>query len=257
MDSTPDDVLPIGAFHARHSSKDKSTYSLAQSAFTESTIPLLEKLEAFPRFATKRSMARFLVKLELYKRIINTTGIVVECGVLNGAGLFTWAQLSNIFEPVNHTRKIVGFDTFEGFPSIDPAIDNAGLLESKVGDLRGSSFEELSLAVEKFNGERSLSHIPLVHLVKGDFLNTSKTYLEKNSQTIVSLLYLDFDLYEPTRVALERFLPLMPKGAIVAFDELNCESFPGETKALDHVMGIKNYAIQRFPWDPWISYIQL
>ena len=35
-----------------------------------------------------------------------------------GAGLMTWNQLSSIFEPVNHTRKIIGFDTFSGFTSL-------------------------------------------------------------------------------------------------------------------------------------------
>ena len=35
-----------------------------------------------------------------------------------GGGLFTWAQLSAIYEPVNHNRKIFGFDSFEGFPDI-------------------------------------------------------------------------------------------------------------------------------------------
>jgi hypothetical protein len=254
---TENAILPNGAYHGRHSVKDHAAYSLAERAFLDSSIPLLDKLESFPRFSTKRSLARFMAKERLFERILGVNGIVVECGVFNGAGLFTWAQLSNIFEPVNYNRKIVGFDTFAGFPSVNESKDNAGVLVSREGDLKGSAIKEIELSVEKYNQERALSHIANIELVQGDFNVTAEAYLGRHPQTIVSLLYLDFDLYEPTKKALELFLPLMPKGAIVAFDELNCESFPGETQALRDVVGIDRYAIRRFPFDPWISYIEL
>ena len=45
------------------------------------------------------------------------------------------------------------------------------------------------------------------------------------------MLYLDFDIYEPTLTALENFLPRMPKGSVIAFDELNNPDWPGETMA--------------------------
>lgn len=249
--------IPNGSYEGRHSGKDRSAYSLAEQAFAQSSIPLLDKLEAFPRFATKRAIARFMAKERLYEQVLPINGIVVECGVFNGAGLFTWAQLANIHEPVNYTRRIVGFDTFAGFPSVNEEKDNSGVQASREGDLRGSPLHELQLSVEKYNQERHLSHIPNVELVQGDFNETAPQYLARHPHTIVSLLYLDFDLYEPTRKALELFLPRMPKGAVVAFDELNCESFPGETQAFHEVMGIGAHRLQRFAFDPWISYIVL
>uniref|UniRef100_UPI00049100E1 TylF/MycF/NovP-related O-methyltransferase n=1 Tax=Microvirgula aerodenitrificans TaxID=57480 RepID=UPI00049100E1 len=203
-----------------------------------------------------RALARFMAKEQLFQQILPITGVIVECGVYNGAGLFTWAQLSNIHEPVNYTRKIVGFDTFEGFPSVN-AVDNQGSLHSRPGDICGSPLEELERSVEKYNSERHLAHIPNVELVKGDFTQTAAQYLEANPHTIISLLYLDFDLYEPTKKALELFLPRMPKGAIVAFDEINCESFPGETRALQEIVGIGTHEIRRFPFEPWVSYMVL
>lgn len=250
-------AIPNGSFEDRHSTRDRFAYRLTEDAFLKSKVPLLDKLEAFPRFATKRSIARFVAKHEIYQKILPTTGIIIECGVFNGSGLFTWAQLTTIYEPTNYTRKIVGFDTFSGFPEVNDEIDNVGVLKSKVGDLSGSSLEEMNLSVEKYNSERYLSHIPNIELIQGDFMETSTVYLDKNPHSIISLLYLDFDLYEPTKKALETFLPRMPKGSIVAFDEINCNSFPGETKALNEIMGIKNYRINRFPFEPWISYIEL
>jgi len=116
-------AVPTGAYEGRHSNQDKRAYNSAETAFQGSSISLLDKLEAFPRFATKRSLARFMVKEKLFEKILGINGIIVECGVFNGAGLFTWAQLSNIYEPVNYNRKIVGFDTFEGFPSVNQQAD--------------------------------------------------------------------------------------------------------------------------------------
>jgi hypothetical protein len=247
---------PSGTFPGRHNAKDINAYNLAEKAFAESGIRLIDKLESFPRFSTKRSLARFIAKEKLFEQVLNVNGIVIECGVFNGAGLFTWAQLSNIHEPANYNRKIVGFDTFEGFPSVNK-VDNTGVLVSRKGDLKGSSKEEIEMSLEKYQSERHLSHINNVSLVKGDFNITSEQYLRDNQHTVISLLYLDFDLYEPTKKALELFLPRMPKGAVVAFDEINCESFPGETLALHEVIGINHFKLNRFTFEPWISYIVL
>ena len=248
--------VPGGANPSRHSTKDSRAFKLLETAFEESTLRLLDKLEAFPRFVTKRSLARLFCKYEIYKQIIRANGIIVECGVYNGAGLFTWAQLANIFEPTNYNRRIVGFDTFEGFPSVANS-DSNKKLTPVIGDLRGSTLESFSMSLEKQNAERYLSHIPNTELVKGDFMKTGSAYLLNNPHTIISLLYLDFDLYEPTAKALEIFLPRMPKGSIVCFDELNCQNFPGETIAAFEQLDIPNRELKRFPEDPWISYIIL
>jgi hypothetical protein len=74
---------------------------------------------------------------------------------------------------------------------------------------------------------------------------------------VVSLLYLDFDLYAPTKAAIDTLLPRMPKGAILAFDELNQAQWPGETMAVVESIGLRNLRIQRFPYVPQLSYAVL
>jgi hypothetical protein len=71
---------------------------------------------------------------------------------------------------------------------------------------------------------------------------------------VVSLLFMDLDLYEPTRVALEQFVPRMPKGAIIAFDELDNPIWPGETLAAMAAIGLNKLSLRRFPWDPYVGY---
>lgn len=111
--------------------------------------------------------------------------------------------------------------------------------------------------IEVFDIYRPLGHIPKVELVKGDVSNTFESFLLENKHTLVALLYLDFDLYEPTKLALKTFLPRMPKGAIIAFDELNQKFWPGETIALLEELNVNNYKIERFTFQPQISYIIL
>jgi hypothetical protein len=46
----------------------------------------------------------------------------------------------------------------------------------------------------------------------------------------------------------------MPRGAVVAFDELDNPIWPGETQALIDTIGIRQLEIKRLDWDPYIGY---
>jgi hypothetical protein len=165
----------------------------------------------------------------------------------------SWAKLSAILEPENLTRRIYGFDTFDGFPTID-AKDNSEKVSNEVGDLRASSYEELLQLIEMFDADRFLGHMPKVELVKGDIAKTAPDFVETNPHLVVSLLFMDCDLYEPTKAALEAFVPRMPKGAILAFDELDNPIWPGETLAVLESLGLNRLRLQRLPWDPYIAF---
>ena len=105
-----------------------------------------------------------------------------------------------------------------------------------------------------YNKNRFLNHIEKVKLVKGDVAESLPKFLEVNPHLVVSLLYLDFDIYEPTVVALKHLMPRIPKGGIIAFDELNHEVWPGETIAVMQEIGINNLRIERLPFGSTMSY---
>jgi hypothetical protein len=236
---------------------DLDQFAAVERVFEKSAGSLSDKLDAFPKFATRQSIAKFLARYEIFNRILKVNGSIIECGVLHGGGLLTFAKLSSIMEPTNHTRKIIGFDTFAGFPSIHEADKEGASSFLEVGGLKGSTLDDVKAAVDLYDLNRPLQHIQKVELVEGDLAKTGPEYIKKNPHLVVSLLYLDVDLYEPTKVALETFVPKMPKGAIIAFDELNAKMFPGETIAVDEVLGLKNLNIQRFTFDSYISFAVL
>ncbi len=237
------------------SAADFAQFSAVEEVFDRAAGSMADRLDAFAKFASRQSIAKFLARYEIYKKVLGVHGSVVECGVMHGGGLFTWAKLSAILEPANHTRRIIGFDTFEGFPSVHDK-DRTGheSSHSRVSGLTGSPLEDVQRAVDLFDLNRSISHIQKVHLVKGDIATTAGEYLAANPHTVVALLNLDADLYEPTKAALEAFVPRMPKGAIVVFDELNAPVFPGETRAVHEYFGLNNIRIERFPFDSYVSY---
>jgi hypothetical protein len=237
------------------SAKDLHQFNSTEELFESDPIDLIEKIEAFPKYATRQSIAKFITKYELFKKLLTVNGSIIECGVLHGAGLMTWAKLSSIFEPANHVRKIIGFDSFSGFPDVAAEdTDTGSFNELKKGGLAGSSYEHILEAISVYDSNRAIAHIPKIELVKGDFCKTAEEYLEANPHLVVAMLYLDFDLYEPTKRAIELFLPRMPKGAILVFDELNAKIFPGETMAVVDTLGLNKLRIERFPFDSYVSY---
>lgn len=216
--------------------------------FTTSIGSNVEKLQNFSKYVPVQDMRRFLGRYEIFKRISGIHGSIFECGVLFGGGLMSWAQFSEIYEPLNHLRNIVGFDTFAGFSSVSDKDSTATAKQQKVGGLAIDSYADLERSIQLYDQNRFLKHIKKVKLVRGDISETAPRYLAENPHTVISLLWLDFDTYEPTKAALKHFVPRMPKGAIIAFDELNHEVWPGETVAVAEEIGLSNLKIERLPW---------
>jgi hypothetical protein len=181
------------------------------------------------------SIQRFLARYELMKMVQDIPGAIIELGVCSGNGLMSLVHCHNVLQPTYRYREFYGFDTFEGFPSVHEN-DIKDIVWEK-GDFCNESYDRLTNIIDIHN---SYYYLPTnVQLVKGDVTKTIPAFLKDNRHVIVSLLYLDMDIYEPTKVALKELLPRMAKGSIIAFDELNWRSFPGETIAALEELGTK------------------
>ena len=181
------------------------------------------------------SIQRLLVRYEIMKLITNIPGAIIELGVCSGNGLMSLIHSHAILEPTYIYREFYGFDTFSGFPSIHK--NDIKNIEWKVGDFINDSYDRLHNIINIHNDYYYCK--ANVSLIKGNCNETIPKFLEENKHIIISLLYLDLDLYEPTKIALKYFLPRMAKGSIIAFDELNYKEFPGETVAMLEELGLK------------------
>jgi hypothetical protein len=216
------------------------------------------RLENFPKYVRRQHLTRLFALYEIFKRIIPVKGSIVECGVNRGYGLMAWAKLSAVLEPANLTRRIYGFDSFAGFPTVgDRDQTGPAWKTAEPGGLHADSYAELLSLIDLYDKDRFLGHIQKVELIKGDATQTIPRFASDHPHLVVSLLFMDFDLYEPTKAALEAFVPRMPKGALLAFDELDNPLWPGETLALLDTLGIGKLQLERLEFDPYISFARI
>ena len=221
--------------------------------YAEAPITNAEKIQNLGLFINRMNLSRILFMNELYLKIIEVHGIVVEFGVRWGQNLSLYSNFRGIYEPFNYNRKIVGFDTFQGFPEVDSKDgEKVAVGDYNVTDNYEKYLEKVLLYHES---ESPISHKRKFELVKGDATKTFEQYLVNNPETIVALAYFDFDIYKPTKICLELLMERVTKGSVIAFDELNCPEFPGETIAVMETIGLKKYAIKRSPFNPLISYL--
>lgn len=208
-------------------------------------------------FTSRQSLSRLLYFNDLYKLVIGKPGVICEFGVQFGATLSLLTNLRGIHEPYNYTRHVVGFDTFSGFAaSLNDEEKRAGWSAGDYSVPEG--FEEyLSALLTTHEQNAPVSHRTKFELVKGDVTETFVPWLDANPHIIVALAIFDMDVYAPTKHVLERVISVMPKGGILAFDELNCAVFPGETQALREVLGTRNLALQHNPHNPLQSWCVL
>jgi hypothetical protein len=191
----------------------------------------------------------------VFKLALPANGSIVECGVFAGGGIMAWHHFSAIWEPYNHTRRIIGFDTFTGFPAVQTQdAGSSEYLKPGAFATHDSIEEELRSLVAIHDRNRPLGHIPKIELIRGDAAETIPEFVRDHPHLLISLLYLDFDLYEPTKAALEHLYPRVVTGGVIAFDELNCPDFPGETIAFLERVEPLQAKLRRLPIDPYISY---
>jgi hypothetical protein len=227
----------------------------------------------FAKYADPFFLGRYLMRYELMKRIIGVHGSIVECGMRSGDGLFQWYWLSKFLEPLARRRVAYGFDTFEGLAGVTERdgkkAKNGDQLDGCAGETKEERYQEVResariaqarmvCGIDIADGRMGSRFLwPQIVVNPGDFMITGEEFLRDYPHVIIALLYLDFDIYAPTKKAIELFLPRMPKGAIIAFDEIDHPDWPGETIALEETIGIRNLRLERFSWEPSMGFAVL
>ncbi|HXM46521.1 MAG TPA: TylF/MycF/NovP-related O-methyltransferase [Pyrinomonadaceae bacterium] len=240
---------------ARGSEQEKRAREMILELFKASPIPDDELLVNLGLYLRSTILAKILYLNELYQAIRNLPGIVVEFGVWWGANLALFESFRSVYEPYNWTRKVVGFDTFRGYPSITEK-DGTSNYAAVGGYTVTESYEEyLRQMLDAHEADNVISHITKYELVKGDVVETIEEYLNDNPQTAIALAYFDLALYEPTKKCLEAIKPYLMRGSVLAMDELNSKDFPGETIAVREVFGLDKYRIVKSQFLPDRSYI--
>jgi hypothetical protein len=207
-------------------------------------------LENFMLFYRRVNFAKHLAHIEIFNKTIDLPGSIVELGVFKGASFMTFLKLCDIHCAGDTLKKLIGFDTFSGF--VDINIKDGK--ENEERDLKKGGFNAqnflpvLEAAVELERSDSLIPRFKRVELIKGNVLETVPKYVEANPGLRISLLHLDMDLYEPTKVALEYLYPKVVSGGIVLLDEYGMAGFPGESAAFDEYFGSHRPVLKKFPF---------
>lgn len=191
-------------------------------------------------------IGKILNHLEIYRQIINLPGDVLEFGVYKGTSLVRLLSFRNLLE-TEYSRKVIGFDIFGKFPdNLKVKSDREFVKDFENAGGFGISDEELTLHLDN-KGFKNYE------LVKGDILKTIPQYIIDRPSLKISLLHIDVDVYEPTKVILENLWEKVVKGGIVMFDDY--ATIEGETMAVDEFFKDQNITIHKPPFNYIPSYI--
>ncbi|MDB2637586.1 crotonobetainyl-CoA--carnitine CoA-transferase [Alphaproteobacteria bacterium] len=239
------------------STQEQSVDNALMLHLQSTPIPDDQIMENLGLFLSSKDLSRILFMHHIYKKIIEVPGVVMDFGTRWGNNLSLFSSFRSIYEPFNRHRKLLGFDTFDGFPSVHDKDGKSDLMApGNVATVTG--YEKLldDIMANK-EAQNPLSHIKKFEVHKGDASKTLATYLDKNPHTIVALAYFDFDIYSPTFDCLNLLKDRLVKGSILGFDELNDADSPGETLALMEVFGLRNVRLRRLPITSRTSYFEI
>ncbi|HEX9722273.1 MAG TPA: TylF/MycF/NovP-related O-methyltransferase [Candidatus Paceibacterota bacterium] len=182
----------------------------------------------------------------IYDHIKDIGGDVVECGLGKGGTLTMLALLIGT-EGRQPSRKLYGFDSFQGWPEPDPSD------ASPRNPTKGEWTVSEELVVDQLTTSKIYKNFPWmnIQITKG-FLGESLPGFDVPSQSI-ALVHLDVDLYEGYRDGLQYLFPKISKGGIIMLDEykelhpenpqyqdretgVEREKWPGCTKAVDEFL---------------------
>ena len=202
-------------------------------------------LTNFGLFFRSSALSKIFFLHEAYSKIKSIPGDIYVFGVWLGQDVVVFESMRAMLEPYNASRKIIGFDTFDGYASLSEKdkISNVVKTDGYSADLSYQSYLEDLLAYHRT--ENTMGHAVTHKLVQGDVTKTATQYVSEHPESMVAMAYFDMALYEPTIAALTSISDRLMPGSVIIMDELNDPRYPGETTAFREWAKGRPYDISR------------
>ena len=141
----------------------------------------------FSLTADSERYGKMLTHYELYKKIIDLPGDLVECGVYRGTSITRFAMFRNMLE-TNYSRKIIGFDNFDNIYPDTKWEEDRDAREAWIRNTGADSItvDQLRKVFDGFNYSN-------YDFIKGNLVETLPKYVLENSHIIIALLNIDID----------------------------------------------------------------
>ena len=190
-------------------------------------------MTSLPRLVNTLKSCRYVLENEI-------PGDFVECGVWRGGnGILA----KKIFQYFGSDKKVWMFDTFEGMTEPTKVnIESSTKVSAEVEYLDGQKETHnewcyASLEDVKKNCADSDLNVSEFNFVKGDVCQTLR--LTENIPSEISILRLDTDWYESTKVELETLYPKLANRGVLIIDDYG--HWEGARKAVDEYFSNERY----------------
>jgi hypothetical protein len=195
---------------------------------------------------------------DVYKKIVDVPGHIFDLGCWWGQNSVLFENLRAIYEPFNKQRKIVCFDSFEGYTNWSDKDQKSEIFNQNTYATAAAYDVFLRARLETHEGLNNLGHQRGIHeVVKGDATKTVKEYLGRNPETIVALAAFDLGLYEPTKVVLEQIKPHLVPGSCLFMIHITRKELRGDGEAFLEVMRGVRYKLTKCPHYPSMGVAQI
>lgn len=225
--------------HIRRTGHYGFGYDLEQEAYDNILKVLSHTMVGYERLMTLYHQAVFCERN-------GVPGSFVECGTWKGGavGLMALANLQH----ANKRRHLHLFDSFEGVPEPDAAVDGEAALAvarevggGTDGQLVGLPLSVGTLEANKELLERTIGYdADYLHYHKGWFQNTLPERAHEVGE--IAILRLDGDWYASTKICLDYLFDRVVTGGFVIIDDYG--SYDGCRKAVDEFIqarGLKSF----------------
>ncbi|TKG60245.1 MULTISPECIES: TylF/MycF/NovP-related O-methyltransferase [Pseudonocardiaceae] len=240
----------------RESDHERSVRRRLARLLANSPIPPEELVDNLALYLRRQPLTDLLSLDALYRMIVDVPGAIMEFGVHRGRHVAALTALRGVYEPYNPHRRIIGFDTFTGFPDVAEIDVTAASAVTGKFAVPADYPDHLRDILNGHEDAEHLGHIRRTLLVEGDVRDTLPRYLDQNPHTIIALAYFDLDLYKPTRDTLKAIQPYLTRGSVLAFDQLAHAKWPGETAALRDTLGIDHDSLHLLPGRATPTYLR-
>ena len=209
----------------------------------------------YPKRNSSNSIPLSMVSIERLWAVISATkyivennieGDLVECGVWRGGCSIAIART---LEKLESEKKVYLFDTFEGMTkptNFDRDAIDSNSAKIKFKESQKENYNEWCYASlqDVKNSFLKYDLISNAQFIKGDVKETLKD--EKNIPKKISLLRLDTDWYESTKIELEILYPLLKSKGVLMVDDYG--HWEGARMAVDEYMNSLESNKRPFQW---------
>lgn len=218
----------------KYENRDEAYWNQLELIIKESGLPFSEIMKNYPAFIRRRDLPRILAHYDLFRKVVDLPGSIVELGVYLGAGFFSWSKLLETFVPGDRSRKVYGFDNCSGYPEFSSEDGNSLPWVERLIGKKSAKESYIKAMVELNNNDNLLPGVERCKIIVGNIAETVPKFASESLGTRISLLYFDVNLYEPTMIGLKYLYPLVLPDGVVAFNAYGAPPWQGEALAIEN-----------------------